>query len=503
MKNSKVIIAVAINVIFLYFIAWNNGSMPSVLRTRDAIVASFSDTISVAQTKQVPCTVVLNESETNGRMEAQRMQVPTDSVTLPQYPMKPSSTYKVDPLFQTEYDRIENVDPTIRCERYGFTYNSTNTTIAPKRRRIFFGALIADESFEVIRAHATEAYGLYDLISVTESNGTFAATSRNLRFAHGTEGHDLLLSGVFGPLTKVHVHLFLDDAGGALRMDREHIQRDTIIDGWIRGGMTVEDIGLVGDMDETFSRDFLLAAQTCDIPIFEPGNNCKMTKLVADCIHYETSPECMTQSTHWFHPDMMMGECIMGIGDPTGRILPPRDNRDRIHGTRNDIGFGRFTPEDFLPEHKSLGRYPLHTATDFRSVSSGMQPHWVNHPIPGGPGDAYFTGFHFHNFFEDVQVLRHKYKTYGHENPDAEKDADLTKVAPEFDMIIRCVKGIPNEEKIMGENRFTTSFAETNGSKPIFFLNETFVRKRHEDVKAMVAEEERKYGQFYKPNKTT
>jgi len=40
--------------------------------------------------------------------------------------------------------------------------------------------------------------------------------------------------------------------------------------------MKVDDIEIIGDSDEFFTRDFLLAAQTCDVPQFRPGQTCNL-----------------------------------------------------------------------------------------------------------------------------------------------------------------------------------------------------------------------------------
>ena len=473
--SKRVVAVVACNVFFLLAIATNrkcatSGFLTEILSSNMEVKTPVNTTVLTTTTEPVKVTPAL---------------------------------YQVDALFQAEYDRIENEDPAIKCERYGYGYNSTSTTIAPRKRRIFFGALVADDNYDVVRAHATEAYGLYHLVSITECNSTFAATPRKLRFAPGTEGYDLLHSGIFGPSTLVHLNVYLGDAGGAYLMDREYIQRDTIIDAWVKGGMTVEDIGLVADMDEVFSRDFLLAAQICDIPAFEPWNNCKQPKVLASATHYESSPEC-TQIFDWHHPDMVIGNCVAGVGDPTRRIVPLRDNPNHVDGAR-EIGHGAVY-DDYTGHHKALNRFPLHTATDFRMASTAnQQVHWLNHPKPGR-GDVFVTGFHFHNFFEDLTVLRNKYKTYGHKEPKANKlEISMSKVSPEWDMVIRCVKGLPNEANVDVDalQRHLPTFMELNGNKPIFFLNETYRNERHELVKAMIAEEEKIYGEFYNAvNKT-
>lgn len=40
-------------------------------------------------------------------------------------------------------------------------------------------------------------------------------------------------------------------------------------------GMQINDIGVMSDINEFFTRDFLIAAQTCDVPECHPGQSCK------------------------------------------------------------------------------------------------------------------------------------------------------------------------------------------------------------------------------------
>ena len=52
----------------------------------------------------------------------------------------------------------------------------------------------------------------------------------------------------------------------------------------MKQGMTTDDIGIIGDTDEIFTRDFLLAASSCDIPQFRPGKDCKHPKLTGSTL---------------------------------------------------------------------------------------------------------------------------------------------------------------------------------------------------------------------------
>jgi hypothetical protein len=87
-----------------------------------------------------------------------------------------NSSFRPPALFQAEYDRIDSEDRAIRCQRYGFA------PLKNGHRRLFFGSMIADDSFQVIRAHAAEAYDVYHVVALVESNMTHMNTPRPMRF---------------------------------------------------------------------------------------------------------------------------------------------------------------------------------------------------------------------------------------------------------------------------------------------------------------------------------
>lgn len=218
----------------------------------------------------------------------------------------------------------DNIDPEIeekRCRRY-FTYiNDTklNTNYkARKRRRVFLGSLIADDSWHALGALAMETYGIYTAVAFVESNRTQTGTPRELRFVKGTDEHNILTgSNLFGPNTPVLIEHFSYegeiDGGGLIR---EHMQRHMILNMWKKAGMTPDDIGVLTDADETPTRDFLRAVQMCDMPQFDPEKqDCHTAKVIVASMVFEGSPECMTTTRKWMHPDMILGKCIEGIGD--------------------------------------------------------------------------------------------------------------------------------------------------------------------------------------------
>jgi hypothetical protein len=218
----------------------------------------------------------------------------------------------------------EDVHPEIELERCGRYYSYSNRKKffaqykARKRRRLFLGSLIADDSWHALGALAIETYGVYTAVAFVESNRTQTGSPRQLRFVNGTTEHKILVeSDLFGPNTPVLIEHFVHEGDvEGVGMIREQMQRSLIIDMWKKAGMTRDDIGVLTDADETFTRDFLRAAQMCDIPELNPETqNCHTAKLISASMVFEGSPECMTVTRQWMHPDLILGKCIEGIGN--------------------------------------------------------------------------------------------------------------------------------------------------------------------------------------------
>jgi hypothetical protein len=144
------------------------------------------------------------------------------------------------------------------CER-NCTLESKQRT--QSRRRLFLGANIATEPWEVIEVIGTEGYGLFSGIVYVEGNRTQNFTPRRVRRLQ----HGPILAQIFGvPTSSVQVRLHVNEDEHSRGLVRENIQRLDIVRGWKELGMTRDDVGIVADVDETFSRDFMLAMQHCD-----------------------------------------------------------------------------------------------------------------------------------------------------------------------------------------------------------------------------------------------
>jgi hypothetical protein len=217
---------------------------------------------------------------------------------------------------QREVDELPHEE---RCERYGFYYNAS----APKNRRIFYGANIATEPWELFQNVAAEAYGLLEGMVYVEGNRTHNFVPRQFQRLH----HGETLRRLFGA-KQVQVRSFVNEDPKLLELDRDNAQRQEILYGWKEMGMRPDDIGYIADSDETFSRDFLRAVQVCDgIGPFEYEKHLcgGEVKLQAATRVYEMSPECVIHHYVWYHPDMIIGACIEMIGNHTLHPLAKRD----------------------------------------------------------------------------------------------------------------------------------------------------------------------------------
>ncbi|EED90048.1 predicted protein [Thalassiosira pseudonana CCMP1335] len=214
---------------------------------------------------------------------------------------------------------------------------------------------------------------------------------RKLRFHPTSEAKKILTSGMFGPKTTVEVEYFFNESKRLKDLGREHSQRAAILESWKRNGMKGGDIGMISDTDETLSRDFLRAMQICEVQEFDAHNNCRQPKVSAMNIIFEGSPYCVS-SKFWGQPALIIGECIESIGDATNHPIPER--------TWDGVGWmsdGWTADTNFEKLAMGATHFPLWNAADFRRSKGSI--YW---------GNGHYTGYHFHNFFSSLNVLRNK-----------------------------------------------------------------------------------------------
>jgi Glycosyltransferase family 17 len=261
---------------------------------------------------------------------------------------------------------IDEDDMHERCARYGGYYynNETHqpTTTTKRRRRLFLGANIATEPWEVLEVIGAEGYGLFAGIVYIESNRTQNFTPRHVRRLR----HAPILAHLFGiPTSSVQVRLHVNEDEWSRDLIRENQQRRDIMQGWLDLGMTRDDVGIVADVDETFSRDFMLALQRCDgIPALDyERHHCHYhhVRITAAAQVFESSPECITAHRHWNRPNAILGHCIEGIADETLHPPAPRmgGRHRQAHGYGGDCDFS-------IVDNITDNRYPSWGPADFR-----------------------------------------------------------------------------------------------------------------------------------------
>ena len=376
-----------------------------------------------------------------------------------------------------------------RCERYGLTLReecSEGPNPACQRRRIFAGSLLADDSWHALGANALESYGIYEAVVFVESNRTISGQPRERRFYEGARDQQILQSGIYGPQTPVYIDPYIDEEGSQPNkgsLVRENMQRQVILERWKKLGMRPDDVGLIMDVDEISTHDYLRAVQICHVPIWDDHpatQNCFNPVLRSAAIFFEGAPQCIHRGRalefrRWTSPSMVIGNCIEGIGDAARYPSAPRkfvDKKGVHHGARL---------KGFQPNGNEYGNYPLFNGADFRQVNT-RNLFWGN------------RAFHLHNFYVSLEKLRFKHLTYGHLHENA-FNVPLGALNADLNVLVKCVM-----ERDDTGNRWQRlehgleKMKNNSYDLPIAFQLEGYNERRFEEVKKLIAVDEEEYG---------
>jgi hypothetical protein len=378
-------------------------------------------------------------------------------------------------FFDALRNQMDHVDdPHARCSRYKGYYNETH----PAQRRIFMGSNIAMEPWEVFEIMGTEAYGLYSGIVFVESNRTQTFTPRQVR----RQQHGPIIAQIFGvPESSVQIRNHVNEDRKSLNLIRENQQRRDIVQGWLELGMTRDDIGFLTDIDETFSRDMLLAMQTCHgIPALDyERHHCyhKYVRLTATTQVFEASPECISQRD-WIRPSAMLGHCIEGIADPD--LHPPTPREPGAHTQAHGYGGAcTYHVVDAITDH----RYPSWSPADLRDGCA--EQYFLDNTNPRWSNYTHYIAFHAHNFFAEFNTTRFKYETYAHAVNDVgykkifELQEDLT-------LTYYCVMGQEYGPDIkINYYHVPGGFASMKPFQPLYFYDDDYRQRRHEHVRQL------------------
>lgn len=408
------------------------------------------------------------------------------------------------------------------CGKFPNVFGNRSSILPDNRkRRIFAGTLIADDSWHAIGAGALEAHGLFHSITLVESNRTQSFSPRPLRFAEGSDERRVL-EHIYGPATIVRFARYVNEDRHLRNLNRERQMRDRILREWKALGMKRDDIGWMMDPDELISRNFLEALLVCKINdqrlgqatsgVWNAGDTtgeynsetCRNPGLRLGVPMWEGSPDCIQQSNdtedglfHWLRSKMVVGACIEGIGDVA---LHPPIQRD---GVARPPGFGWMNNYSKIPNGvNGTGYYPLYNGVDFRNVGGNLRY--------GG------LGYHLHNFFVDPKALRFKYQTYGHPVKHAYGDnaIPLGALNPDMNVLVKCAHGIDDTgsgkrrvknglEHFKRLSKNYENIDKSNNNKntnqnyitlPLAFQIPGYVESRHKELIAMVQQDEEEYG---------
>ncbi len=100
------------------------------------------------------------------------------------------------------------------------------------------------------------------------------------------------------------------------------------------------------------------------------------------------------------------------------------------------------------------------------------------------PRQDNFTGYHFHNFFSDLNVTRFKYFSFGEPDMDA-LDKKLSDLHDGLGVGFRCVKNIPDDPGAKMKWK-PGGFEALEPPLPLYFLDRDYRRRRFNHIREKV-----------------
>ena len=210
--------------------------------------------------------------------------------------------------------------PRGRCKRYGWDRLATST------RRLFAGGLLVPEKPIVFHLVAAEMANLVEHLVLMETNASESGVPIAWHFTDEKRNDGPELISLFAANgVKATIHRYHEPMPGkysATLVKMRALARIPKV--WASQGMKPEDVGIVQDTDESFTREYLAAMRDCDVPSFRPRLSFTKPKLVAKSFAFEGAFDCVlasrAHSAYWFHPDAVPGRCIEGISQRSSGV---------------------------------------------------------------------------------------------------------------------------------------------------------------------------------------
>jgi hypothetical protein len=366
-----------------------------------------------------------------------------------------------------EHTKIDVFDNVQRCRRYGYAY----TAALERQRRIFYGAILEDEPWELLEILAAESYGTFEAMVFLEPSRDRYAQPRTLLRLEATA----ILQQMFG-IANIRVIPYVNDDTSITGDLRADTAREDIVKGWKDMGMTVDDVGYMSNIDDIFARDYIRAIQHCELPEMKYDlHHClhNRVKVFANNQVYETSPECVSKTKKYEHPSMMIGACIQGIGSEESNRLAPRDDTG-IYRKEGWTCADRSEEKDIKDQ-----KYPLWTGADMRTLCGGRQG-----TLRASMHQQY-TGFHFRNFYRSAKEMRLLYTT-----EDQVYAQSLDDMGEDMRVTYRCIKETPDEQSAVVK-RVPGGFSDLKPMTPIYLRDAKYRAAVHERAKAKILADEK------------
>ena len=190
---------------------------------------------------------------------------------------------------------------------------------------------------------------------------------------------------------------------------------------------------------------------------------------------------------------MIIGHCIEGINDARHHPPAPRDTKE-LYPYLRQRGYGMKCTDWYYDDNVTLTNHTLWNAADFRRPCGGRIHHVKNiTKIVSNQRSIvqfdWYTGYHFHNFFNQFNATRFKYSTYGHADPDV-INKPIYNMSNNLNMMYQCIK---NNTPALNQfwKHTINGYNALKPFYPIYFQDPDYRDRRHKHVQQMVYEDEK------------
>jgi len=291
---------------------------------------------------------------------------------------------KIDELNKMEekYNYTHNIDKL--CSKYGYKNFSSKDHYIPK---LFYGVIFNHE-LDILHLALYEMIDIIYSFSIVEANATFSGIPKKFNFP---ELHRRLSSFysplniklnsklTYAPWIQINNNSYLSSIDTPLPnhagYGREENIRNSILESWMKLGMSAQDIGIISDSDEFISQEFLHAIKNCDVFAdftmnlnkLNSKDNCKRSKILSKSYIFSSNFDCPQRAQYGnrtniydgirmnWHPDIIIGKCLLDKSSNTSvENVRTRPGSNRL--TKRFVGWhyrNMMSPEEILYKYST------------------------------------------------------------------------------------------------------------------------------------------------------